>query len=385
MTIVFDLPLPPFTLEGGPLLPGLHLRGWAAGPGVEPLAPFAVSNPSPQVPIRRSASELRSLWSSPFDARLDPSIPTVLVVHALTADAVAGGEDGWWEPVIGPGRAIDTETTRVLCFNNLGSCYGSFGPDDPGFPRWSEYQSGGPGWRGVPITSWDQARAILRALDTLGVTQVERAFGGSIGGMITFALQALQPTRFQALSVIGTDSRATPWVIGWNQVGREAILADPDGGLNLARQLAHLSYRANPGLEMRQARQTAGARPWSVFRPYAMGSYLAHHGRKLTGRFSAAAYLSMIDAMDHHDVDRALEPDDDEHWSPSAPWGSQRLHDVHCIGLSTDQLFPATRLKELAATIPRGSYAEVASPHGHDAFLLAWDELIPVLYPKEKT
>jgi len=114
-----------------------------------------------------------------------------------------------------------------------------------------------------------------------------------------------------------------------------------------------------------------------------MGSYLAYHGQKLTGRFSAAAYVATIDAMDHHDVDRQVNPDPDESWTWSEGAGFNHLHDVHCIGLSTDRLFPPARVREIASLIPGGTYAQVSSPHGHDAFLLAWDELIPVLYPKE--
>ena len=139
MSILFEIPLPPFTLEGGPRLPGLHLRGWAAGPGIEPLNHWMITAPDGNRPVQRSQQELDALWERDFEVDLNAEVPTVLVVHALTADAAAGEEGGWWEPVIGPGRAIDTKSTRVLCFNNLGSCYGSYGPDDPGFPRWSEY------------------------------------------------------------------------------------------------------------------------------------------------------------------------------------------------------------------------------------------------------
>ena len=227
-----------------------------------------ITAPDGNRPVQRSQQELDALWERDFEVDLNAEVPTVLVVHALTADAAAGEEEAGGNRSLVP-DAIDTKSTRVLCFNTR-SCYGSYGPMIrlPSLvrpcPRWtrlarrSDYQ-------------WDQARAIIRALDALNITRVDRVFGGSIGGMICFALQVLQPERFRALTVIGTDTRATPWVIGWNQVGRQAILNDPEQGLNLARQLAHLSYRAIPS-EIRQSRDTQ-----QMFGPSTVlhGSYLA--------------------------------------------------------------------------------------------------------------
>lgn len=380
MSVLVDRPLPPFALEAGPRLPGLHSRVWADGPGTEALAGEAVDDPGPDVVVHRRADELASLWSRVGQgSRLDPEVPTVLVVHALTAGPHVGGPGGWWEPVVGPGRPLDTARVRVLCANTLGGCYGSFGASDPGFPRFSEAAVDDPtgpepppDWRAAPLTAWDAARALLALLDDLGLPRIDRVIGGSVGGMIALALQALAPDRVGAVTALATDTRATPWVLGWNHVGRRALLADPERGLPLARQLAHLSYRANPGLEQRQGRAMRLA-DWHPARTYAMGSYLDHHGRKLARRFTPAAYVAALDVMDHADVDRPPP-------GHSGPWrGVERLHDVTFVGIDTDQLYPPQRLRRLATEVRGARYRELSSPHGHDAFLLAWDALGRVL------
>lgn len=377
--MIFDLPLSPFRLSAGIRPPGLHLRGWAAGPGIEPLRALAVEDRAVEAgPVSRSAEELTALWRR-TPPRLDPSVPTVLVVHALTGDAVVGGESGWWSWMVGPGRPIDTDRLRVLCFNHLGSCYGSYGASDPGFPRWSDVvpaevrtgrgaQEPSPSWRPAPLTSMDLSRAQLLALDALGVRTVERVIGGSVGGGVALGMQVLAPERIGGVVAIACATRSTPWILGWNHLGRTAVLADPVGGLVLARAAAHLSYRAEPGLEARQARHRVGEGPRA---PYAMQTYLTYQGRKLQQRFDPAAYVAMLDAMDHHDLDEPVEPDAAvESWEAGGAWGVSRLHDVDAVGISTDQLYYPQHLVDLADAVPHGAYTEIDSPHGHDAFLM---------------
>jgi len=372
--MIFELPLAPLRLRCGLDLPGLHLRGWAAGPEIEPLRALEARGSGP---VRRDPAELEALWSRE-PVRLSPTVPTVLVVHALTADAVVGGAEGWWSWMVGPGRPIDTERLRVLCFNHLGSCYGSFGAADAGFPRWAdlpdaEWRQGkgapepSPAWRPAPLTTWDLARAQLLALDTLGVPALHRAIGGSLGGDVALALQVLAPERVSGVVAIACAPRISPWILGWNHLGRQAVLADPERGLELARAAAHLSYRAEPGLQERQGRRRRGQGSRA---PYAMQTYLNHQGRKLRQRFEPAAYVAMLDAMDHHDLDERIEPDPVESWSDRGAWGVDRLHHVDAIGVSTDQLFFPHHLRDLAARVPGATYTELDSPHGHDAFLM---------------
>lgn len=296
-------------------------------------------------------------WSREGDTPDRPlrGVPTVLLVHALTGSAQAGGPGGWWEPLIGPGRALDPAHHRLVCFNNLGSFYGSSAPGVPGFPR----------GKSTTLTTIDLARAILQALDALGIERVHLAAGGSLGGMVVLALAALAPSRFARLLPIATTAQTSAWVAGWNHVARALLRADAGyprhaaRGLELARQVAMLTYRAEPGLAEKQTARTIGA-------------YLEHHGRKLHGRFTAECYASQLDAMDHHDLTQPL---------PGGRGAALRriAAPAMIVDVDSDQLFPpaqsAALVRALRARGRRVVRATIRSPHGHDAFLLEWRQL----------
>jgi homoserine O-acetyltransferase len=302
-------------------------------------------------------------WSRAGDTPAEPAadVPTVLLVHALTGSAQAGGPGGWWEPLIGPGKVLDPARYRVLCFNNLGSFYGSSAPGLPGFPRGKR----------ITLTSLDLARAILQGLDGLGVRQVHLATGGSLGGMVVLALAALDPARFARIMPVATTAASSAWVVGWNHVARGILQLDPgyphhvSRGLELARQLAMLTYRAEPGLELKHGRTGRG-----------IGGYLDHHGRKLHGRFTAPCYESQLDAMDLHDLLRPLPGE-------ARPALDRIRASALVVDVDTDQLFPPAQSEELARHLRRGRRrvvrATLTSPHGHDAFLLEWNQLAPVV------
>jgi homoserine O-acetyltransferase len=326
----FVLELPPLRLESGGLLTGHRVRGTALGP-VE--------------------------------------APVVLLVHALTGDARAAGADGWWGPLIGPGRPLDPSRHRLLCFNNLGSCYGSSGPTQAGFPE-------------GPLTTWDQARSLLLALDALGVAEVALVAGGSLGGMIALCLAALAPERFARLLCLAAAESSSSWVAGFNHLQREAIrLAGPERGLGLARQIAMLSYRAEEGLDEQQLRPPGAP----LEEPQRVRSYLGHQGDKLCARFDARSYLALLDAMDQHDLARPPPaPSPAERWrhgpGERGAWGVARIRaSALLVGIDSDQLFFPAQLRRLAYRLRcRGVAAELAllrSPHGHDAFLLEWEQL----------
>ncbi len=295
-------------------------------------------------------------WSREGDLPSAPraDVPTVLLVHALTGSAQAGGPGGWWEPLIGPGRALDPDRFRLLCLNNLGSFYGSSAPGMPGFPR-----------RRVTLTTADLARAQLQALDALGIRRLHLAAGGSLGGMVALTLAALDPRRCERLLPIATTAATSAWVAGWNHVARCLLRADsgyphdPARGLEVARQLAMLTYRAEPGLGLRQTAAT-------------IGDYLEHHGRKLHGRFTAACYESQLDAMDHHDLHRPLP-------GGRGPALARVRARALVVDVDSDQLFTpaqsADLVRALRAAGARADRATLRSPHGHDAFLLEWAQL----------
>ncbi|RYZ35708.1 MAG: alpha/beta fold hydrolase [Myxococcaceae bacterium] len=399
---VFDLSLPDLPLEAGARVAPHLVRGWWWGPP-EDLAWLqsrsrvhsdeATRAGRLQV-VRRSAPDLRDAAT---DARRngprrapDP-VPTVLLVHALTGDMNAGGEGGWWEPVIGPGRPLDPSRVRLLCFNNLGSCYGTFGPADEGFPQRTDDTRFGPSpvlpkgdlrldERSLPatITPWDQARSILAALDALGIEEVALVTGGSLGGMVVLCLAALAPERFQRMVPMATAESASAWVVGWNHVARQAILLDPEypesprRGLELARQLATLTYRAEAGLDALQKRPQS----WSSRALYPVESYLEHQGAKLEARFDARSYLALLGAMDHHDLARVP--------TPRGGPGLDRIRaSTLAVGIDRDQLFPpehmVTLSRRLRAQGLHAEYSALCSVHGHDGFLIEWDALAPLL------
>lgn len=361
---LFDLRLPPLTLLDGSTVDPHHARVQWWGPETDiPLLERLGSQVGgePAGPVGRS-EPLRP----GSGAGLDPSVPTALVIHALTGDARAAGPDGWWSPLIGPGRPLDPARVRVLCANNLGSCYGSSGPLDAGWPQ------------GVSrLTAWDQARALWALLDVLGIPRIRLATGASLGGMIALCLPVLRPEAVDRLLPIGTASASSAWVTGWNHVARQVLRLDPGWpsdvgrGLELARQLAMLTYRAEPSLDARQHRRAGRAPepPWTL----PVQSYLEHQGRKLRRRFDARAYLLQLEAMDTHDLDTP---------PPGTPGGPLQTFAL-CVDIDTDQLFTPAQVDLLADWLTahgaEARRATVRSPHGHDAFLIEWDALDPLV------
>lgn len=336
---VFDLRLPDFALERGGIVRKHRQHVWWWGPAGD----------TPENP--------------------DPTVPTVLLVHALTGGAQAGGLGGWWEPLIGPGRALDPNRYRIICFNNLGSFYGSSAPGVPGFPR-------GPR---VTLTSLDLAGAIIQGLDHLGIRRVHLTAGGSLGGMVVLALAALDPKRFERLLPIATCAASSAWIIGWNHVAREILRLDPgyphhvSRGLEVARQLAMLTYRAEPGLELKQHRNLP---PIRRAKGYRVQSYLEHQGRKLKNRFTGTCYEMLLDAMDHHDLLRPLP-------GQKKPAISRIRASSLIVHVNTDQLFTPAQSSDLARQLQAtGSHvARIAlkSPHGHDAFLIEWSQVAAII------
>ena len=395
---LFDVSLPDLTLEAGARVEHHIVRGWWWGPEEDVpwlhsrarvLSPEEADASALRV-VRRTVEEQRGLAEEARhrgSGRTPPSVPTVLLVHALTGDMRPGGKGGWWEPLIGPRRVLDPSRVRLLCFNNLGSCYGTSGPADEGFPLRTDDARFGPPLpqaKGdvrqdehrlpATLTPWDQARSILLAMDALGLDEVELVTGGSLGGMVVLCLAALAPERFARMAPIATTESATAWVVGLNHVARQALLMDPGypesprRGLELARQLAMLTYRAEPGLEALQGRPTE----WSSRALHPMHSYLEYQGQKLEARFDASAYLAQLGAMDHHDLSRF----------PGGGLARIRASAL-CVGIDTDQLFFPSHMTALARRLrERGLHAEhatLASLHGHDGFLLEWDAMASLL------
>jgi homoserine O-acetyltransferase len=275
-----------------------------------------------------------------------PSASAVLVVHALTGSADAAGD--WWEPLIGPGKALDTDTRQVICLNLLGSCYGTTGPRDVEvFP---------------PITPRDMAGAQWAALDALAVERLDLVVGGSLGGMVALEVALERPSAVGAVMPI-----AAPAVIGnlaaaWNHIQLEMLALDRDRGLELARQLAMTTYRSEVDFDTRDG----------------IASYLEHQGVKLRHRFHAGSYAALAGAMNAHDIGR-------DRGGLSGAFRLLADADVAItgVGIEGDILYGPRQVRSFVdAAETAGAdaiYREIASDKGHDAFLVEWDQLTDIL------
>jgi len=287
--------------------------------------------------------------------------PQVVVVHALTASADAAGD--WWAPLIGPGRALDTDRIGVVCANLLGGCYGTTGPTsrDPATGR--AYGSTFP-----DVTPRDQARAQWQLLDALGFEQLALVVGGSLGGMVALEIALARPTAVRHVMPIAAPAATGPLAIAWNHLQISLIDRLGDEGLALARQLAMTTYRSEVDFDGRFGRRSeSDGRPSIV-------SYLDHHGSKLVDRFDAQAYRVLAGAMDRHDI--GVGRGGQEAVLKTLAAAGTRLTGV---GISGDILYGPAQLRALVdagrSVGVEAGYRELASTKGHDAFLVEWEQL----------
>jgi len=321
----------------------------------------------------------------------------VLIAHALTGSSHAHDAErpddtkvAWWNPLIGPGRFFDTSRYFVICSNIVGSCYGSTGPSsiDP--------DTGRPyGIRFPVITIHDMVEAQGRLIDHLGVHQLAMVAGGSIGGQQALEWAVAYPELVQKAIVVAATAWLTAQAIAFSEVQRQAILADPrwqggdylpgqgpEAGLAIARMLAMITYQSEEGMELRFARETA--RQSDIVAPsghtdfgkrFDVEGYLYYQGQSLVKRFDANSYLYISRAMDLYDVSEGY---------PSLEAALRRVRSKTLfIGIRSDFLFPAARVRWLAEQVRAAggdaSYVELDSPHGHDAFLKEWKQMIDAL------
>lgn len=291
--------------------------------------------------------------------------PQVLVVHALTGSADAAGD--WWEPLIGPGRALDTDRFGVLCANLLGGRYGSSGPVsiDPATMR--PYGASFPA-----VSTRDQARAQWRLLDALGVETLRLVTGGSLGGMVALEVAIERPTAVRHVAPIAAPAATGPMAIAWNHL--QVCLIDRLGldGLALARQLAMTTYRSEVDFDERFGRAIEpDGRPSIV-------SYLDYQGSKLIERFDPATYRILAGAMDRHDIGR------DRGGLAGALEGLTAAGTTLTgIAIEDDILYGPRQVGVMVdAAVAAGveaRYREIRSTKGHDAFLVEWDQLTSLL------
>jgi homoserine O-acetyltransferase/O-succinyltransferase len=312
----------------------------------------------------------------------------VLITHALTGDshvAAHGPDDapGWWEPMVGPGRWIDTDRYFVVCSNLLGGCSGSTGPRSINPDTGRRYNLEFP-----LLTVRDLVRAQARLMDALGVARLHAVIGGSLGGMQALEWGAMYPDRVRHIVGIGTTGQFSPQGIAYNEVQRRAIILDPkwrngeyedgegpDNGLALARMLGVITYQSDELMTSRFGRSTeARYHAWPEFlQRYDVEGYLHYQGDKLVRRFDANSYLYLTRAMDSHDLG----------WKRGGYEAGLRriIAPTLMVGISSDILFWPAHARDVADRLralgTRAEYVEMISPDGHDAFLKDYDQLGP--------
>lgn len=308
----------------------------------------------------------------------------VLVLHALTGDSHVRGPagpghptDGWWDDLVGPGAAVDTDRWFVIAPNMLGGCQGSTGPASVA-PDGYEWASRFP-----YLTIRDQVEAQVRLADALGIERWAAVIGGSMGGMHALEWAVSHPERVERAAILAAPPINTADQIALNSVQLEAIRIDPrfaggeyydagdgDGphrGLSLARRMALLNYRSPTELNQRFQRSwQSGVSPLGRGGRFAVESYLDFHGNRFTRRFDANSYLTLVEAMNSHDVGRDRGGVEE---------ALQRVTATTLVlGIDSDRLFPVDGQHRIARSIPQtldGDRAVVLhSDFGHDGFLI---------------
>ncbi|WP_241473445.1 homoserine O-acetyltransferase MetX [Mycolicibacterium neoaurum] len=311
----------------------------------------------------------------------------VMVLHALTGDShITGpvGPDhptpGWWDGVAGHGATIDTTRWCAIATNALGGCRGSTGPSSlaPDGKPW--------GSRFPAITIRDQVNADLAALAALGITGVAAVIGGSMGGARALEWIVGHPDTVRAGLILAVGARATADQIGTQSTQVAAIKADPDwqggdyygtgrspaAGLEIARRIAHLTYRGEAELDSRFANDAQGDEDPTAGGRYAVQSYLEHQGGKLVSRFDAGTYVALTDALSSHDVGRGR--------GGVAAALSGCPVPVLIAGITSDRLYPLRQQQELAELLPGcPGLSVVDSIYGHDGFLVETDAVAPLI------
>ncbi|MCH5219762.1 MAG: homoserine O-acetyltransferase [Muribaculaceae bacterium] len=316
----------PFTLESGDSLPGVQIAYHTYG------------KPNPD----RS----NCIW----------------VCHALTANSDVAD---WWPHTVEKNCFLDPEKYFIVCANIIGSCYGSTGP------LFVNPQTGQPWYDRFPkLTIRDIVKAHILLADHLGIKLFASLIGSSVGGFQALEWSVMQPERFRSVVLIATDAYASPWTVAADETQRMAIFADktygeqrPDAatdGLAAARAIGMLTYRGASGYNASQ--QDVDIDNTYLNQPRRAATYQRHQGKKLTQRFDAYSYVTILNAFDTHNIGRGRG---------DIPQALERLSmPVLVVGITTDIIFTPSEMKRLADMIPFAEYQEIESAFGHDGFLV---------------
>lgn len=309
----------------------------------------------------------------------------VLVLHALTGDSHVEGPagpdsptPGWWPGLIGPGRVLDTDRYFVIAPNVLGGCRGSTGPSSPG-------PDGRPWGSLFPeVTVRDQVRAEALLADRLGIHTFAAVIGGSMGGMRALEWAVTFPGRVRRCMPIATSAVASGDQIAWATPQLFAITGDPGyhrgdyypgpgprHGLEIARQIAHATYRSGQELGERFGNQAQPGESPGTGGRFAVQSYLEHHGQKLARRFDANSYVTLTRSMNSHDIGR------DRGGVEAA---LRRITaDLTVVVVDSDRLFTPEEGQRIAGAPASRGLVTVTSPYGHDSFLIETEQVFAAI------
>ena len=315
----------------------------------------------------------------------------ILICHALTGDAHAAGwhegdrKPGWWEIVIGPGKALDSEKYFIICSNVLGGCKGTTGPSSINPKTGKQYGIDFP-----VITIGDMVKVQKKLIDSFGIDQLSAVIGGSMGGMQVLDWIVRYPKMMKKAIPIATTAMSSPQQIAFNEVGRQAIFSDPnwnngnyyetgkipENGLSLARMIAHITYLSDESMDIKFGRdlQDKDEISYDFSIDFQVESYLKHQGETFVKRFDANSYLFITKAVDLFDLsvnDSLIDGFKDVEAK------------IEVISVDSDWLYPTEQSTEIVTALNVNdlevSFSEIKSNYGHDAFLLEKGQLNHIL------